>query len=168
MKKKHSMFQKENSLLMQKKSLNETGINIKKDVTSINKSKEELPLSKPLKKMIVKTVEPIVKKEGFKKGYKPNISVSAKFQQITRIKRGVSTDTYTYYVCKDALKEVNNMDKISKKLTKMAIKYCPRIHNDKVMKHWESVKGKKWYKLSPNSRQQANDEMVQMIKNNEI
>ena len=89
--------------------------------------------------MIVKPVQPAVKKEGSKKGYKPNLSVSANFQQITRIKRGVSTDTYTYYVCK----EVNNVDNMRKKLTKNKSKYCPKIHNEKVMKHCENAKGKR-------------------------
>ena len=50
MKKKHSMFQKENSLLMKQTSSNEIGVNIKKESSSLNKIKEELFSNKTLKK----------------------------------------------------------------------------------------------------------------------
>ena len=52
-----------------------------------------------------------------------------------------------------------------KKITKIKITYCPRIHNDKVMKKWEEQSGENWYLLSPESRQKANEEMSKMIKN---
>ena len=81
------------------------------------------------------------------------VSVSKQFNKITAVKRGISTDTYKFYEGKE------------KKISKIKITYCPRIHNDKVMKKWEEKTGEKWYLLSPESRQRANEEMSKMIKN---
>ena len=37
--------------------------------------------------------------------------------------------------------------------------YVPRLYNDKIMKKWEEIHKKNWYKLSPRSRAIANEEM---------
>lgn len=95
-----------------------------------------------------------------------SVSVSHKFNQIAKNKRGVSTDTFTFYANKNEEKE--NRKFKSKSKSKIKITYCPRIHNDKVMKQWEEKNSLKWYTLSPTSRQRANDEMTTMMKNNEI
>ena len=123
-KKKHSQYEKENTL---------------PSSISIRKKKESASLSVSLKNL------------SLNKTFK--VSVSKQFNKISKVKRGVSTDTYKYYANKE------------KKITKIKITYCPRIHNDKVMKKWEEQSGENWYLLSPESRQKANEEMSKMIKN---
>ena len=86
-----------------------------------------------------------------KRGSRSVGDVALKFHQISKIKRGVSVDTFSYYA-KNKSKKIKTL-------------YCPRIHNDKITKMWEEANGLKWYALSPESRQKANDEMTMMIKN---
>lgn len=112
----------------------------KENHVNLRKSKKSISLSKSFDRLSISKPN----------SYKMNTIVSKKFQKIAKVKRGVSTDTYNYYAEKNK------------------ITYCPRMHSDKVMKAWELKTGTKWYSLSPESRQKANEEMTEMLNNNEI
>lgn len=112
----------------------------KENKINLRKTKKSISLSKSFDRLSINKPN----------SYRMSVSVSSKFQKIAKVKRGVSTDTYNYYAEKNKLS------------------YCPRIHKDKVMKAWENKKGIKWYTLSPESRQRANEEMTEMLKNKEI
>ena len=118
-----------------------------------------------------------------------SLEISMNINKIKSIKRGISSDTYNYYSSKN-LKMRNSTDKsFSPKALKInknnpslnkpesgknsrknniKVTYCPRIHPERVMKKWGEVSGKNWYKLSPNSRFKANEEMNQMIKDGKL
>ena len=90
--------------------------------------------------------------------YKPDLKVTLGVAKCSKVKRGISVDTYEFYENNDSfLDEKKKKDKKNN--------YCPRIHSDKVLKKWEQEHGVKWYSLSPNSRQKANKEMDQIASN---
>ena len=122
-----------------------------------------------------------------KKENKPNITSKNKFSQnlevvmnmnkIHLLKRGISSDTYSYYQSKkksdNKLRNYSPIHSLNKiKQTKQNSKtnsiYCPRLYNEKIMKKWEEVNNKNWYKLNTEERIKANQEMEQMIRNNII
>ena len=118
-----------------------------------------------------------------------SLEVSMNMNKIKSIKRGISSDTYNYYSSKNlkvrnstgnnfspkAFKFNKNNPSINKpqsgknsRKNNIKVTYCPRIHNERVMKKWGEVSGKNWYKLSPKSRFKANEEMSQMIKDGKL
>lgn len=68
--------------------------------------------------------------------FKRSQSVVKTFDNIKKLKRGISTDTYTYYnsKCNKEEKEKENVEGNKKAVSKIKITYCPRIHDAKVMK----------------------------------
>jgi hypothetical protein len=143
-----------------------------------------------------KVTKPKLNKTNKENKCRNAITVSMNVNKIKTLKRGISTDTYNYYPNNKSLSNSTNRGispqefhlKLFKtkgkeslnnsiikpksanflKLNVNKITYCPRIHPERVMKKWGEVSGKNWYKLSPNSRFKANEEMNQMIKDGKL
>ena len=112
-----------------------------------------------------------------KNKFSQNLEVVMNMNKIHLLKRGISSDTYSYYQSKkkndNKLRNYSPIHSLNKiKQTKQNSKrnsiYCPRIYNEKIMKKWEEINKKNWYKLNPEERMKANQEMEQMIRNNII
>ena len=112
-----------------------------------------------------------------KNKFSQNLEVVMNMNKIHLLKRGISSDTYSYYQSKkkndNKLRNYSPIHSLNKKKqTKQNSKrnsiYCPRIYNEKIMKKWEEINNKNWYKLNPEERMKANQEMEEMIRNNLI
>ncbi len=112
-----------------------------------------------------------------KNKFSQNLEVVMNMNKIHLLKRGISSDTYSYYQSKkkndNKLRNYSPIHSLNKiKQTKQNSKrnsiYCPRIYNEKIMKKWEEINKKNWYKLNPEERMKANEEMEEMIRNNLI
>lgn len=101
-----------------------------------------------------------------KSQFRPAVNVSLNATQIGKVKRGISKDTYNYYATHQNLLINSTLGgKVSPIKKPASVNYVPRIHNEKVMKKWSSLhNGANWYSLSPRSRDNANKEMTEMIK----
>lgn len=109
--------------------------------------------------------------------FNQNLEVIMNMNKIHLLKRGISSDTYSYYQSKTKndnksrnYSPINSLNKFKQKKqnSKRNSIYCPRLYNEKIMKKWEEINNKNWYKLNPEERMKANQEMEEMIRNNLI
>jgi hypothetical protein len=109
--------------------------------------------------------------------FNQNLEVIMNMNKIHLLKRGISSDTYSYYQSKTKndnksrnYSPINSLNKFKQKKqnSKRNSIYCPRLYNEKIMKKWEEINKKNWYKLNPEERMKANEEMEEMIRNNLI
>ena len=63
-----------------------------------------------------------------------------------------------------SLNFIKQKSKVKKEIKRNSI-YTPRLFNDKILKKWEELNKKNWYKLNPTERSLVNQEMEKMIKN---
>lgn len=88
---------------------------------------------------VLKTLDTLNLSKERSSNFKRSLCIKKTFDNIKKLKRGVSADTYSYYNHRlnkeDKDKEKENIEGSNRKaISKIKITYCPRVHDGKVMK----------------------------------